>query len=134
MRIPLIEPLYLFCHDGHNWSLQGDSGNNLYIKNGSSVFAIKTLANNDKLFFFRSIGWGIIIESKEYPDGWFMVDTNNKLIEGYPDYESFRDTLNKRYYITDIDTLLWESPKSYYDKLREERLLPWFPDTLKHTQ
>lgn len=133
MRIPLIKPLYLFCHDGEDWSLQGLLGNDLYKENGCSVYAIKKLTKNNDLFIFRSIGWGVIIGSRKYPDAWFILDTEQKIIEGYTNYENLQNSLKINYGITDIDTLSWRTPRSYYNEFRKEKFLSWFPDTLRYT-
>jgi hypothetical protein len=56
-----------------------------------------------------------------------MGDTENKLIDGYTDYQVFTDSLNMKYNIQ-IDTAIWKSPDDYYKEFVKIRKLPWIPD------
>jgi hypothetical protein len=70
-----------------------------------------------------------MINGKSKLEGWFIVDIENKVIEGYTDYKTFKDTLYSRYQIRS-GALSWREPKSYYDEFKKTRFMPWFPDSI----
>jgi hypothetical protein len=131
MNIPLIKPLNLFCYDGKDWMLDGDLGAG-YKRDGGgcSIGGVQRFYASDSLFLFRSYGSsGVIIKGELQPEGWFIVSIQNKTMNGYTDYEAFRDTVFSKFQIT-VDTLSWRIPKSSYKEFKKEGIMPWFPDSI----
>ena len=134
LRVPLIKPFYMFCYDGKNWMVVEDGYNGYECNYGSTIHEVKHLKAFENLFLFWSYGnWGNSINGESHSEGWFIIDVENKIKEGYPDYQSFKDTLLSRYQIT-TDTLSWRTPRSYSDEFRKERFMPWFPDSITNNR
>ncbi|MGI6292330.1 MAG: hypothetical protein ACOXZH_07920 [Bacteroidales bacterium] len=135
MRFPLIKPFYMFCYDGKNWLVYEDELDD-YDDGGCSIFEVKRLQMLKDLFLFRSYGdsLAVTINGERQSEGWFVMDVKHKTINGYTDYTIFKDTLYSRYRITNIDTLLWRTPRSYYEEFKKERFMPWFPDSIVQQQ
>jgi hypothetical protein len=131
MSIPLIKPFYLFCFDGKGWMLEEDDYTDYErFERDCSIFDVKRINASDSLFLFRSYGGsGVSINGRRQLEGWFIVSIQNKTINGYTDYEAFRDTVFSKFQIT-IDTLSWRTPKSYYKEFKKEGIMPWFPDSI----
>ena len=123
LRLPLIKPFYMFYYEKENWMVIEDGGFIL-------MHGVKRLKAFENLFLFRSYG---SIRGKNYSDRWFLVDIENKIKEGYTDYQVFKDTLYSRYRIT-TDTLSWRTPRSYSDEFKKERFMPWFPDSITNNR
>ena len=134
MNIPLIKPFHLFCYDGKNWMVDADGGYNGYKEDGGgcSIGGVQRFKGSDSLFLFRShsVFWGVTINGKMLSEGWFIISITNKTINGYTDYEVFRDTLFSKYQLT-VDTLSWRTPRSYYNEFKREGTMPWFPDSIR---
>ena len=130
MNIPIIKPFHLFCYDGKDWMLVEDDYAG-YKKGGCSIGGVRRFKGSDSLFLFRSYGGtGVIIKSKRQPEGWFIISITNKTVNGYTEYEVFRDTLFSKYQLT-VDTLSWRTPRSYYNEFKKEGTMPWFPDSIR---
>ena len=133
MRVPLIKPFYLFCYDGENWMVEEDGGYSGYRRDGGgcSISNVRQLKTFENIFLFRSYGGGlgVIIKGERQPNGWFIIDIDNKTFNGYTDYKEFKDTLHTRYQIV-IDTSSWRTPRSYYEEFKKERFMPWFPQQI----
>ena len=101
----------------------------------ASIFEVKRLQMLKDLLF-RSYGdsLAVTINGERQSEGWFVMDVKHKTINGYTDYTIFKDTLYSRYRITNIDTLLWRTPRSYYEEFKKERFMPWFPDSIVQQQ
>ena len=135
-RFPLIKPFQMFSFESENWMVEenlycgyyntDNNSNNAYCYSGE-IYDVKRLKAFENLFLFRS--YGSYGNGKKLPEGWFIVDIENRIREGYSDYKTLCDTLLSRYKIT-IDTLSWRTPKSYYEEFKKERFMPWFPDSV----
>jgi hypothetical protein len=132
MNIPLIKPFHLICFDGKDWTLDGDLGAGYKEDGGGcSIGGVQRFYASDSLFLFRSydIFLAVVIKGERLSEGWFIISIQNKTMNGYTDYEAFRDTVFSKFQIT-IDTLSWRTPRSYYNEFKKEGIMPWFPDSI----
>ena len=134
-KFPLVKPFYMFCWDGQNWMVVEDGYNGYKCNYGSTIYEVKRLKVFENLFLFWSYGddWGNSINGENHSESWFIIDMENKIKEGYPDYKSFSDTLYSQYQIT-VDTSSWREPKSYYEEFKKEHFMPWFPDSISNNR